>query len=164
MMEKGIDMATITVESVRLSEQGAGEAGLLEAVDARGDRVPLVLPHPQLDALEQGVVVDFLLDHPGDLAHYLHRVGGGFLVHVKSHGILSIQVAAVVQRRLLVSDLGHLTEAQAALVDHHVGQGFDGFEGAQGANGVAQPAGLRAAEHEIGGDTLEKLCEATDVY
>ena len=35
---------------------------------------------------------------------------------------------------------------------------------AQGANGVAQPAGLGAAEHQIGGDALEKLRQsATDV-
>jgi len=144
-------------------EQGAGEAGLLEAVDARGDLVALILPHPQLDALEQRVVVDVLSHHPGDFAHHLHRVGGGFLVDVESHGILAVQVAAEIERRLLVGNLGHLAEAQATLVDHKVGEGLDGFEGAQGTNGVAQSSGLGAAEHEIGGDALEKLRQATDV-
>jgi len=73
-------------------------------------------------------------------------------------------VAAEVQRRLLVGDFGHLTEAQSALVDDQVGEGVDGLECAQGANGVAQPAGLGAAKHEIGGDALEKLRQSTDVY
>ncbi len=75
-------------------EERAGETGLFEAVDAGGDLLGLVLPNPQLDALEQRVVVDLFLDDPVDLTHDLDRVGGGLLVDIDGHGVLAVQVAA----------------------------------------------------------------------
>jgi hypothetical protein len=127
MMENGID-----------SDTGADGAGLEQARQTAHDLVALIFPDKDIDALEQGVVVDVVADHRHGPADYVDRVGRRLLEDNEPDGEFHIEMPTVDDRRLLVGDLGDVLESQSLLVDLQVADLLNRGELAQGAGGEPQ--------------------------